>query len=760
MKKIFFLTIIFFSCTKLYSQNFYFPSSLFSDSVAFEKNLPSLAAQMVAYHNANPDIQASYQTLTDIKTLAKDYKGALLSLDDLLATFGKDTTTISEINFLYRPYIIALEKTATGGGKSYLEVYASETDALFPSLTEEAVATLGVSILSGVNETESDFSRQIENIGKSYTGDSISYKNAVTLCDVYNFRTIFTGLGKTGGKLFASHNQKFRIEDSVLIRMPDGGLLAATIVRKKEITEPQPVVLMYNIYPGYDVQYAMEAANKGYVGVVVNTRGKRLSPDTLLPFEKDAEDAWYMMDWISKQPWSNGKIGMYGGSYLGFSQWSATKNLHPALKTIIPMVAVGPGIDYPNHNGIFMSYMLRWIHYVTNNKMTDQTEFSDIARWNQLFEKWYRSGGSFRSLDSLDGRFSPVFQRWLEHPSYDSYWQNMTPQKEEFAKINIPILTITGYYDDDQLGAFHYYKEHLKWNPNARDNDYLLIGPYDHFGSQGYPRRTLSNYTIDSVANIPITDIAFKWFDHVLKDSVRPEFLKDKVNFEVMGKNEWRHVPSLEKMNNDTLTFYLAKGNEPGHFMLETKKPAKQNFISQTVDFTDRSFMRFEDDVLAGVDRIIDTVVRNSKDEMIFVSAPVEKPFEINGPVTADIFASVNKKDMDLVMYVFVQEPDGKYFYLNRNLQRASFLKDRTQRQLLKPGKIENIRMENNFFSSKLVQPGSRIVIALGINKSPAWQVNYGTGKDVSDETIADAKEPLRIKWYNSSTIKIPVWKD
>lgn len=758
MRRFIFISALFLLAGNSYSQKLYFPSSLFSDSVSLEKNIPVLASQAIRYYN-NPDSFGYFQKLTELRILAKQYPDALTTLEKLISFLGRDTNDISSVNFIYRPFIIAGGQYEAEPGKKFSDLYEKAAESLYGSLTETAATELSGVMHADLSLKYLYIKPQIERIGKSYQGDSISYQSALELCEQFTSLTLYAELAKAAPKLFASLNQKYHVDDSVLIKMPDGGQLAATIVRKSNASEKKPVILVYNIYPGTDKMDAMGAANHDYVGVVVNTRGKRLSRDSIMPFERDADDAWHIIDWISKQPWCNGEIGMYGGSYLGFSQWSATKKLHPALKTVIPMVAVGPGIDFPDHNGIFMSYMLRWIHYVTNNKMTDIKDFSDSVKWNSLFARWYKSGASFRSLDSLDGSPNAIFQNWLNHPAYDQFWQNMTPQKDEFSKINIPVLTITGYYDDDQLGAFHYYREHHKWNPNAGDNHYLLIGPYDHSGSQGYPRKTLVDYMIDSSAQIPIMDIVFQWFDHVLKGSAMPALLKDKVNFQVMGKNEWRNVPSLEKANNDTLTFYLAKGDAPGNYKLGTKKSSRKEFISQTVNMKERDFMKFEDDALAGVNRIMDTVIRKSPDEMIFVSDPLPQTMEINGSAVADIFASVNKKDVDLVMHLYVQEPDGKYFYLNRNLQRASMAKDKTKRQLLVPGKIENIQMSNTFFTSKLVKKGSRIVITLGINKSPGWQINYGSGKDVSDETIEDAGAPMQIRWYNNSTIKIPVWR-
>jgi putative CocE/NonD family hydrolase len=538
--------------------------------------------------------------------------------------------------------------------------------------------------------------------------------------------------------------------------MPDGGTISLTIVRNKKTAALQPVVLMYNIYAKQDMSArCKEIASRGYVGIIADTRGKRLSPDAIEPFEHDAKDAFYIIDWISKQPWCNGKVAMYGGSYLGFSQWSAVKYLHPALKTIVPQVAVAPGFDYPVHNGVFMSSMLRWLHYVTNNKLSDGADFLNTDKWNNLYANWYKQGKSFRYLDTLEGRPNKIFQRWLQHPSYDSYWQKMTSQKEEFAKINIPIFTITGYWDDEQLGAMYYYHQYQQFNKN--NNYYLLIGPYDHGGSQGYPLRKLAGYTIDSVANIPIMDIVFQWFDYTLKDSILPAILKDKVNFEVMGSNEWKHVTTLNEMSNDTIQFYLGNKFANNHYSLLKNKPTKPDYITQYVDLKDRNEIRFESEDVSSFPAIIDSLLNPAHQKLVFVSDAIEKPFAISGAATASITAAINKKDMDIGFDLYEQTPDGKYIGLVTNLQRASYATDNTKRNLLLPGKVQTIVMKQTYITCRQLQKGSRIIIVFGINKNPQWQVNYGTGKDVSDETMKDALIPMQIQWYNSSFISIPI---
>jgi putative CocE/NonD family hydrolase len=337
----------------------------------------------------------------------------------------------------------------------------------------------------------------------------------------------------------------------------------------------------------------------------------------------------------------------------------------------------------------------------------------------------------------------------------ESLWKQMTPQKEEFAKINIPLLTTTGYWDDDQLGAMYYYQQYHEWNKNP--NYYLIIGPYDHGGSQWQPSVDLEGYKIDSLARIPIIDIVFQWFDHILKDSSLPAILQDRVNFEVMGANKWMHVSSLEKMHNDSVVFFLGNKPDGKRYPLLKTKPKTSGYIEQTLDLHDRTEVNFKDGDVVPFPSLIDSALNSEKIKLVFVSDPLDKPYTLSGALKASVNMTINKKDVDLVFDLYEQTPDGKYFALNENLQRASYAKDRTRRQLLQPGKIETINLTHTFITCRQLQKGSRIVVMLGVNKNPSWEINYGTGKDVANETIKDAGEPMKIKWYNSSFVIFPI---
>jgi predicted acyl esterase len=143
----------------------------------------------------------------------------------------------------------------------------------------------------------------------------------------------------------------------------------------------------------------------------------------------------------------------------------------------------------------------------------------------------------------------------------------------------------------------------------------------------------------------------------------------------------------------------------------------------------------------------------------VFMSEPFTDTFELNGSFSGELHASINKRDMDVSVVLYELMPDGKYFYLNRYVGRASYAKDKGKRTLLKPGTKETIPFVDTRMVSKHIAKGSRLVIGVHVNKNPFEVINYGSGKDVYDETMEDAKEPLRVKWYNDSYIKVPISK-
>ncbi len=551
---------------------------------------------------------------------------------------------------------------------------------------------------------------------------------------------------------FDTENSNYIIHDSILVKTEDGNFISVMVVMKKDAKLPLPVIFQFTIYADYqnDLRSLKAAANKDYVGVIAYTRGKNFSPSKLLPYETDGKDAYEVLNWMAKQKWCNGKVGMYGGSYNGFTQWAVAKYKHPILKTIMPLVSAIPGLGLPMENNIFINPNYQWSFYVSNNKQLDYDVNNDRERFNRMEEQWWQSGAAYRKIDSFDSQPNEFLQRWLMHPSYDEYWQNMVPYKNDFSKINIPVLSVDGYYNDSQISGLHYYREHLKYNKNA--NHYLILGPYSHFGAQVGGDSIINGYKVDSCAIIGMRNIRYQWLDYILKDGPKPQILKNKVNYQLMGTNTWQGAKSIKDMSNFNLKLYFNSDLRGTHHKLDPIKNKKVNYLSQTVDFTDRS--TYNDGFYHN------QIIRDSLEianGFSFISEPFDESIAINGAFSGELKVMVNKKDFDYSIALYEVLPDGKTFQLSYYVGRASYAQSMEKRKLLKPNTIATLPFVRSRLVSKQLSKGSRLLVVLNVIKTSAYQINYGTGKDVSDETIMDAAIPLEVKWYNDGFIDIPL---
>lgn len=721
--------------------------SLKSIDVSKEDNIIKYLATKLNDEYKEKDLSSYYDNIFRINMINEDYGSSLSQLESVRDIYRLNSPLESAMmGSQFEIYINAVKRTKEE--REFERIYEEEFIRKYGNLPVKAQIILPQYFDFDVSMAEKDIK---EILQKKIKDDSIDIKDAIQLCRKYNSVKVAKKTFRLAKPLLKKlDKENFTVYDSVKVITKDHGDLTLSVVVYNKIPKPQSTILINTIYSDEtNVNDAKEYASAGYTCVILNTRGKYLSTSKIEPFEHEAEDINEVIDWIIKQPWSNGKIGMIGGSYLGFSQWAATKKLHPALKTIIPQAPVGIGtMDFPLNNNVFTSYALRWLNYVTNSKMTSYEDF-DEEKWNPVYKKWYETGTPFKRLDSISGKTNEIFQRWLAHPSYDKYWQSMVPYKKEFSKINIPVLTITGYYDSDQLGALYYFKEHYKYNKDA--DHFLIIGPYDHAGAQGNIKKQLRGYTIDKTANIDLNKICIEWFDYILKGKEKPSFLKDKVNYQVMGTDVWKSTNNIDNFDKNKLIFHFENANNK--LNLATSKNKNTNFSSLKVDFTDR---KDADELLALKYNVIENTLYN-KNNLIFSTDAVDKAFELSGNFTGKLIFTINKKDVDLYTYLYELMPDGKYFLLSTYLGRASYSKNSEQRKLITPNKKATVSIYNNEFVSKKIEKGSRLVLVVGVNKSPLWQINYGTGKDVSEETITDAKEPLEIKLYNDSYIEIPV---
>jgi predicted acyl esterase len=221
-----------------------------------------------------------------------------------------------------------------------------------------------------------------------------------------------------------------------------------------------------------------------------------------------------------------------------------------------------------------------------------------------------------------------------------------------------------------------------------------------------------------------------------------------------MGANQWRHAPSIAAMSPSSRRYYLSPEPEGELRLLREGKPAGDASVELSVDFADRKDAEDETsyDLL---DERLDT--RNA---VAFSTPPFAEPAEVSGLFTGTLDFVVNKKDLDISIDLFEKLPSGEFLQLSVGsayLRRASYARSRTERHLLEPGKEQKVEFRSERLVSRQLQKGSRLVMVLSVAKGTGQQINYGSGQEVSDESIADAGEPLKVRWLGTSFLDLPM---
>ena len=641
--------------------------------------------------------------------------------------------------------IYARAKTREASGSPASDALAAAFAELYVALPDERMANVLPWYTANFPRLRSDIARE----EKACAGTPLKKcPSAANLVAARETLIAWTYLWPSSEPLLrADAERRFLIDDRILVPTADGAKIAAIVVRPRSAGPAKLTALLnFTIYARDDWSRsdAVKMAARGYAGVVAYTRGKGRSPGPAVPYVHDGEDAATVIEWLARQPWSDGRVGMFSGSYNGFTQWAAAKHHPLALKAIATHATNAPGIDTPMQGNVFQSFIYPWPFYTTDNKGLDDETYDDPERWAALDREWYRSGRPYRDLDKIDGKPNPVFDTWLDHPAYDAFWQRLIPNGREFADVDIPVFVETGYYDGGMVGALYCLEQHYRYRPSADHR--LLVGPYHHIAMQTGVLAKVDGDEVDQAALIDLQETRLEWFDHVFRGAPLPELLRDRINFEVMGANTWRHVSTLAEMAADRQRLYLT-GQRAGDRLQFGNAPDKGPPAQLVVDFRDRSDADFHPP----------SGTPDRRNALVFATEPLKKPLEVDGLFRARLDVVINKRDFDLAVDFYELKADGGYRGLASYLGRASYMQDRTRRHLLQPGRPQTLEFESQKLTSRLLAAGSRIVAVVGVPKVPYIQINYGTGGDVSAESIADAGEPLHLSWQPGSYFELGV---
>src|SRR6185312_7533593 len=365
-----------------------------------------------------------------------------------------------------------------------------------------------------------------------------------------------------------------------------------------------PVLLVRTPYEktGFKLyEWAAYFAGRGYVFAVQDTRGRGDSEGTFDPFFGEGRDGYDTVEWLAKQPWSNGRVGMLGLSYLGTAQWLAAREHPPHLTCMAPTAAAG-----------------RW--------------FEELPYMGGAFSELVALSFAHEVSGRIDQENTLETEDWPTHSTTGPYWDRLRFTAKDFARIDIPTLTVTGWFDGDQPGSLFYWRG-LMANAPHPDRHFLLVGPWRHpetfrGGSTQVGDMTFSP---DSIVDTKAAHLAF--FDGCLKGQ---DFKSPRARVYVTGANVWRTFDTYPPAAATPRPLYLASGGRlswetaadspPDRFTFDPRNPVPGNLGDWG---TDRQAIQRRDDVL------------------VYTGDVLKEPLEVIGSVVVNLQAASDARDTD-----------------------------------------------------------------------------------------------------------------
>lgn len=565
----------------------------------------------------------------------------------------------------------------------------------------------------------------------------------------------------------AAANVQIELEWGVKIPMRDGVQLNATVYRP-EGGGPLPVIFTLTPYIADSYhERAWYFSRNGFVFVLVDARGRGSSEGKFRAFAQEAEDGHDVVEWLAVQPWSNGKVAMWGGSYAGYNQWATAKELPPHLETIVPAAAAHAGTDFPFWRNIPYPYEIQW-QTLTGGTTGNFNLFEQDEFWNEKFWELYRDHRPFVDLPEITGNLTTAFVEWAAHPMQGAYWDAMNPTATELARIDLPILTITGHYDGDQPGAMEFYKQHMEFGSGeARAEHYLIIGPWDHAGTRT-PRTEFGGWKFSEASLLDLNKLHKEWYDWTMKGGDKPEFLQDRLAYFVAGAGEWRYASSLDSVATELRRLYLhsnGEANDAFHsgWMLNRKPDegaASDGYVYDPLDSRPGELERTPRD-----DRITNQTgaLNLFGGGLVYHSEPFVEDTEISGYLKLVAWLEIDVPDTDFAVGVYEILPDGTSIALTQDMMRARYRESLREAKAVPEGEIIRYEFNGFLWFSRLISKGSRLRLVFKSPNSIFFQKNYNSGGVVAEESAADART-AHVKLYHDaehpSYVELPVVQD
>jgi len=470
----------------------------------------------------------------------------------------------------------------------------------------------------------------------------------------------------------------------------DDGIKLSTDVYLPDGDGPWPVIFIRTPYNNNDpvkkVPLAREYASNGYAVAIQDVRGRYDSNGVWEPFFNERKDGIASQKWIARQPWCNGNIALMGRSYEGYSVWMQTFGHHPAVKAIIPMVALpDPVINVPWQNGAVMWNMITWSLYI--HARTNQ----DISQYD--WESVYLS----RPLNRLDERLgfhSKPWRDWMDHHLLDDYWKPAC-YMHRMAELDIPALHICGWYDDDAPSTYNNF-------PNARkiakskNDQYLLIGPWPHATNT---KCVIQGVDFGPEEVIDINGFMLDWLDMVMGG--HPENWGDRKRARIflMGTNDWHDMEDWPPAGMTDKSLYLKSGGNANSMfgdgeLVEDISVGTNDHDEYTYD-PDNPTPYLMDPYTLQIGGPFDArPVERRDDVLCYTTSPFKEDITICGRLWAELWVSSSAEDTMFCAKLGDVHPNGTARQLNDGNITLAVRNSLEEQDPVPPGEVVRIMVD------------------------------------------------------------------
>jgi len=566
---------------------------------------------------------------------------------------------------------------------------------------------------------------------------------------------------------------KFDVQTQAGTQVPmrDGVKLATDIYLPK--TEAKvPVILIRTPYKKEMVEVqARYYARRGYAVAVQDCRGRFASAGTWEPFIHEPKDGYDTIEWLAAQPWSNGKAGMIGGSYVGWVQWWAASEHPPHLVTIIPNVSPpDPFFNIPYEHGAFFTLGAIWWADILQSDATG--DLSGVAM-SKIADKKY--GQMLRALPVIDldkavlGKENPYWRHWIEHPVDDNWWAQ-ADFLHKLRDVNIPVFHQSGWFDGDGIGTKLNY---LQMKEYGHANQKLTIGPWGHTDTA---MRKTRDRDFGAPAVIDLQRDYLRWFDYWLKGVPNGILKEPLVSIFVMGTNKWLHGDTYPLPATKFTRLYFASAGHantskgdgrltfdeppasapPDKYAYDPGDPTPDPDFYETTEEQDKQ-VQSADEQKHAAEAHHEAVTAARRDILVYQTAELREPLTFAGPVSATLYAASSARDTDWFVRLVEIEKDGKTFTLVSGKLRARFRNSVHKPELLEPGRIYEYQLDL-WHTGITIPAGERLRVEVASADLPMFSRNLNTGGHNETETkFVTADQTIYHDRQHPSYVLLPV---